>query len=232
MFCCKIVNGYFLFYEINMIKGGIKLNGTSHAVIGSATGFIVAQTFHASPTETLLFVGLGGVSGLMPDLDIDGKLRGKITLSHKVIRLSALIIGLLMILYSFIEKPIEERWLGVGIGLLIVVVASFIKQKHMLTITGMAVLVGGFSLDELWLILLGIYLVIASFSSHRSYTHSILGIVFFGVIASNLEASLGIHGVFYTCCGGYISHLIADLKILPFNKRGIKPFLPLSHKEI
>ena len=215
-----------------MIKGGIKLNGTSHAVIGSATGFIVAQTFHASPTETLLFVGLGGVSGLMPDLDIDGKLRGKITLSHKVIRLSALIIGLLMILYSFIEKPIEERWLGVGIGLLIVVVASFIKQKHMLTITGMAVLVGGFSLDELWLILLGIYLVIASFSSHRSYTHSILGIVFFGVIASNLEASLGIQGVFYTCCGGYISHLIADLKILPFNKRGIKPFLPLSHKEI
>jgi inner membrane protein len=215
-----------------MIKGGIKLNGTSHAVIGSATGFIVAHTFHASPTETLLFVGLGGVSGLMPDLDIDGKLRGKITLPHEVIRLSALIIGLMMIVYSFVEKAVLEQWLGVGIGLLIIVVASLIKQKHMLTITGMAVLVGGFSIDERWLILLGIYLVIASFSSHRSYTHSILGIVFFGMIASNLEASLGIQGVFFTCCGGYISHLIADLKILPFNKRGIKPFLPLSHKEI
>jgi inner membrane protein len=121
---------------------------------------------------------------------------------------------------------------GVGIGFLIVVVASLIKQKHMLTITGIGVLVGGFSLEELWLILLGIYIVIASFTPHRSYTHSILGIVFFGVIASNLEASLGIQGVFYSCFGGYISHLIADIKILPFNKRGIKLFLPLSSKEI
>jgi inner membrane protein len=208
------------------------LNGTSHAVIGSATGFIVANTFHASPSATLLFVGLGGVSGLIPDLDIDGKLRGKITLSHKVIRLSALIIGMIMILYSFIEKTASERWLGVGIGILIVVVASLIKQKHMLTITGIAVLAGGFSLEERWLILLAIYIVVASFSSHRSYTHSILGIVFFGVIASNLEASLGIQGVFYSCFCGYISHLIADFKILPFNKRGIKLFLPLSSKEI
>jgi len=208
------------------------LNGTSHAVIGAATGFIVANTFQASPSATLLFVGLGGVSGLIPDLDIDGKLRGKITLSHKVIRLSALVIGMMMILYSFYEKTVEERWLGVGIGFLIIVVASLIKQKHMLTITGIAVLVGGFSLEELWLILLGIYIVIASFSPHRSYTHSILGTVFFGVIASNLETSLGIQGVFYSCFGGYISHLIADLKILPFNKRGIKLFLPLSSREI
>ena len=208
------------------------MNGTSHAVIGAATGFIVANTFQASPSATLLFVGLGGVSGLIPDLDIDGKLRGKITLSHKVIRLSALVIGMMMILYSFYEKTVEERWLGVGIGFLIIVVASLIKQKHMLTITGIAVLVGGFSLEELWLILLGIYIVIASFSPHRSYTHSILGTVFFGVIASNLETSLGIQGVFYSCFGGYISHLIADLKILPFNKRGIKLFLPLSSREI
>ncbi|MBM7650906.1 metal-dependent hydrolase [Neobacillus cucumis] len=208
------------------------MNGTSHAVIGSATGFIIANSFQTSPSVTLLFIGLGGVSGLMPDLDIDGKLRGKITLSHKVIRLSALIIGLMLILYSFMEKAVEERWLGVGIGFLIVVVSSLIKQKHMLTITGIAVIVGGFSLGELWLILLGIYIVIASFTSHRSYTHSILGIVFFGIIASNLEASLEIQGVSYTCIGGYISHLIADLKILPFNKRGIKLFLPLSSKEI
>ncbi|WP_462411597.1 metal-dependent hydrolase [Neobacillus sp. Marseille-QA0830] len=208
------------------------MNGTSHAVIGSATGFMVANTFQSSPSVTLLFVGLGAVSGLIPDLDIDGKLRGKITLSHKVIRLSALIIGIMMIFYSFLEKSASERWLGIGVGCLIMVVSSLIKQKHMLTITGMAVLVGGFSLQELWIILFGIYIVIASFSSHRSYTHSILGIVFFGVIASNFEASLGIQGVFYTCLGGYISHLVADLKILPFNKRGVKLFLPLSSMEL
>lgn len=207
------------------------MNGTAHAAIGAAAGFIVANTVDSSATETLLFVGLGGISGLMPDLDIDGKLRGKITLSHKVIRAAAQIIGILMIFYSFYEGSSKEKWLGIGIGLGINVVASLIKQKHMLTITGVAVLAGGISLHELWLILLGIYIVIASIVSHRSYTHSILGVIFFGVIASKLELSLKIDGVFYTCLLGYISHLLADLKILPFNKRGVKLFLPFSSKE-
>jgi inner membrane protein len=208
------------------------LNGTTHAVIGSTTGFVVANSLQTSPSVTLLLVGLGGVSGLMPDLDIDGKLRGKITLSHKVIQLSALIIGMMMVVYSFFEKAESERWLGIGIGFMVILIASLIKQRHMLTITGVAVLVGGFSLDELWLILLGIYIVMASFTSHRSYTHSIVGVVFFGCIAANLEATLGIKGVFFTCLGGYISHLLADLKILPVNKRGVKLFLPLSSKEV
>ncbi|MGI8385206.1 metal-dependent hydrolase [Robertmurraya sp. P23] len=208
------------------------MNGTLHAAVGSATGFVVANSLQTSPTATLLLVGLGGISGLIPDLDIDGKLRGKITLSHKVIRLSALIIGIMMVIYSFFEKSEIERWLGVGIGLMIMLIASLIKQKHMLTITGIAVFVGGFSIEELWVILLGIYIMVASVSSHRSYTHSLVGVVFFGFIASFFESALGIEGVFYACLGGYISHLVGDLKILPFNKRGVKMFLPLSSKEI
>jgi inner membrane protein len=208
------------------------LNGTAHTAIGAATGFIAANTFHSSPTETMILVGLGAVSGLMPDLDIDGKLRGKITLSHKVIRMAALFIGILMVFYSFYEGRAAEQWFGIGSGLAIMIVSSLIKQKHMLTITGMGVLIGGVSLSEVWVILLGVYIIIASITSHRSYTHSILGIIFFGFIASKLEGSLGIHGAFYACLGGYISHLIADLKILPFNKRGIKLFLPVSKIEL
>ncbi|KLV26924.1 metal-dependent hydrolase [Niallia circulans] len=207
------------------------MNGTSHAVIGSATGFIVANTVQSTPSETLLFVSLGAVSGLIPDLDIDGKLRGKITLPHQMIQLSAQVIGIMMILYSFFDRTALERWMGVGIGILILFIASLIKQKHMLTITGIAVLMGGISLEERWIILLGIYIMIASFTSHRSYTHSILGVIFFGIIAADLETSLDINGLFYTCIGGYISHLLADLKILPVNKRGVKLFLPLSSKE-
>jgi inner membrane protein len=210
----------------------LTLNGTAHTAIGAATGFIAANTFHSSPTETIILVGLGAVSGLMPDLDIDGKLRGKITLSHKVIRLTALLIGVLMVFYSFYEGTATEKWFGIGSGLVIMIVSSLIKQKHMLTITGIGVLVGGISLSEVWLILLGVYVIIASITSHRSYTHSILGVIFFGIIASKLEVSLGIHGVYYACLGGYISHLLADLKILPFNKRGIKLFLPVSKIEL
>lgn len=210
----------------------IRLNGTAHAAIGAASGFIVANTFHASPSTTLLFVGLGSVSGLIPDLDIDGKLRERLTLSHEVIRTVAQFIGVLMVLYSFFEGSTKEKWLGIGIGLGMIVISTRIKQKHMLTITGIGVIAGGFSLHEFWMLLFGIYIFIASFVSHRSYTHSILGVVFFGFIALKLEQSLGINGVFYTCLAGYISHLLADLKILPFNKRGIKLFLPLSSKEL
>ncbi|RDW18296.1 metal-dependent hydrolase [Oceanobacillus arenosus] len=208
------------------------MNGTAHVAIGAAAGFIVANHYQSSPAITMLLVGVGGISGLIPDLDIDGKLRNKITLSHKVIQAAALLIGMLMIVYSIFEGVANKRLLGIAIGLAMIIGSSFIKQKHMLTITGVGVLVGGISHQELWLVLLGIYILIASFVAHRSYTHSILGVIFFGIIASNLEGSLGIEGIYYTCLSGYISHLVADSKFLPFNKRGIKLFLPLSSKEI
>ncbi|ASK63852.1 hydrolase [Virgibacillus phasianinus] len=208
------------------------MNGTAHAAIGAATGFVIANTFDATPSTTLFLVGLGTVSGLIPDLDIDGKLRGKITLSHKMIQKVAQLIGILMVFYSYYEGINNEKYIGIGIGLGMIVISSLITQKHMLTITGIGVVAGGFSLEEGWLMLLGIYIILASFVSHRSYTHSILGVIFFGIISSKLQMSLGIEGIYYTCLAGYISHLIADSKLLPFNKRGVKLLLPVSSKEL
>ena len=128
------------------------MNGTAHAAIGAAGGFIVANTFHTDPATTVFLVGLGGVSGLIPDLDIDGKLRGRITLSHKMIRTVAQLIGMMMIFYSLYEGTGTEKYIGIGIGLGMISIASSIKQKHMLTITGVGVLAGGLSLEEIWLI--------------------------------------------------------------------------------
>jgi inner membrane protein len=208
------------------------MKGTAHAAIGAAAGFVVANTGQTDLTTTLLFVGLGSISGLMPDLDIDGKLRNKITLSHEVIQWAAKIIGILFAIYSIYSGNGSEKWIGIAIGVAMFLLSSFIKQRHMLLITGIGVIAGGFSLQESWLVLLGLYFVIASFVSHRSYTHSILGILFYGLIASRLETSIGIDGVFFACLAGYVSHLIFDMKLFPFNKRGIKLFLPFSSKEI
>ena len=36
-----------------------------------------------------------------------------------------------------------ERWIGIGIGVGMMVLSSLIKQKHMLTISGVGVLAGG-----------------------------------------------------------------------------------------
>ncbi|KRF64289.1 hydrolase [Bacillus sp. Soil768D1] len=207
------------------------MNGTAHMALGAAVGFLTANTLQTDPTTTLFLVGVGGVSGLMPDMDIDGKLSNRITFSHKFIRTLAQTIGILMIIYSVLEGSETEKWVGVGAGIGIIIISTFITQRHMLTLTGLGVLGGGLSLQENWLWLLGIYIILASFTPHRSYTHSIVGIVFFGVIANQFESSLGIEGIFTTCILGYISHLIADMKFLPFNRRGVKLFLPFFSKE-
>src|SRR5699024_836190 len=136
------------------------------------------------------------------------------------------------IFYSFYEGTGTEKYIGIGIGLGMVGIASSIKQKHMLTITGVGVLAGGLSLEEIWLILLGTYIIVASVVAHRRYTHSVVGVIFFAMIAFKLEESLGIDGVYYACLVGYINYFVAHSKLLPVNKRGNKVFPPFSSNEI
>ncbi|PKG25425.1 metal-dependent hydrolase [Niallia nealsonii] len=208
------------------------MKGTSHAIVGAATGFVVANYYQATPATTILLVGLGGISGLMPDMDIDGTLRNRITISHKVFRTVTQIIGILMILYSFLNGTSQEQIYGAAIGASILLLSLFIKKKHMLTITGAAVLVGGISLQENWLLLLGIFIIISSLIAHRSYTHSIIGILFYSIISLQFEQSTQIEGAYYTCLLAYISHIICDSRFLPVNKRGVKLFLPFSSKDL
>lgn len=207
------------------------MNGTAHLIVGAATGFAVAYSLQSDPTTTMMFVGLGGVSGLLPDIDSNGKLSNKITVSHKFVRTLIQTIGVLILLYSNIQFSDIERWIGMGIGVVVFLLATFITQRLMLTVTGIAIISASLYLTETWALLLGIFITISSFIAHRSYTHSILGVIFFGVIAYLFEARIGMNGIFITCMFGYISHLVADMKVFPFNKRGVKWFLPFSKKE-
>ena len=207
------------------------MNGTAHLTLGAAAGFAVAYSLQSDPTTTMMFVGLGGVAGLFPDIDSNGKLSNKITVSHKFVRTLIQTIGILILLFSYIKYFDMSRWIGMGIGIVVFFLATSITQRLMLTVTGIGVIAAGLYFTEIWAFLLGIFITIASFIPHRSYTHSILGIIFFGVIAYLFEARVGIRGIFITCMFGYISHLIADMKVLPFNKRGVKWFLPFSKKE-
>ncbi|MCM3596875.1 metal-dependent hydrolase [Metabacillus idriensis] len=207
------------------------MNGTSHMAIGAGTGFIIANTAGADFQTTLLLSGLGGLTALMPDFDIDGKLSNKITFSHQFFRTVAQIVGFLMIMYSFFQGRGNEIWIGMGTGTGIIVLSAFIRQRHMLTMTGIGVAAGGFSLQEIWIFLLGAFIVAASFVPHRSYTHSLAGLAFFAVIAFQFEQATGVNHSFIVSTAGYASHLIADMKILPFNRRGVKYFLPISSKE-
>ncbi|MGM0846781.1 MAG: metal-dependent hydrolase [Bacillota bacterium] len=208
------------------------MNGTAHMVIGAGAGLLAAQYLQANPADTVLLIGAGGVSGLIPDLDIDGKLRNTFTSSHKFLMSLAQLIGIAVIIYSWWEGTDAEMWRGIAAGLAIMLISVFIKKRHLLTVAGAGALTGGLFLDENWLWLFGIYIIIASLSAHRSYTHSLIGVAFFAIILYYLQISIETEGILLAGAGGYISHLVADMKWLPFNKRGVKLFLPFSRKEI
>ena len=45
------------------------------------------------------------------------------------------------------------------------------------------------------------------------------------------QATLDFDGLFFVGVLGYISHLVADMKMLPVNRRGVKLFAPIWNKE-
>ncbi len=208
------------------------MNGVAHSAIGAGTGFVIANVYGADPMTTLALVSAGTVSALIPDLDIGGKLAKKISLSDKMLKSVATIIGLLMMVLSLVQVDQNEKWLGFIIGGAIIFFAQKLSQKIMLILTGIGVAVLGFFLSKLWLLLIGIYIVGAALSPHRSYTHSLIGLAFFAYIAHLFAVDMNNDLLFYACTFGYASHLIADMRIFPANRRGIKLFLPFSKMDL
>lgn len=207
------------------------MKGTSHLILGAASGYAVAYTLQTDPTTTMILVGLGSITGLLPDIDSNGKLSNKITFSHKFVKTLIRIIGITILLFCYFQQTEYIRWIGIGLGAGVIFLASFITQRLMLTLTSIGLLAASLYLQENWLVLLSIFMLISSFIPHRSYTHSLLGVICFGVIAYQFQMWIHIQGVFITCMLGYASHLIADMKVFPFNKRGVKWFLPFSKRE-
>lgn len=204
------------------------MNGVAHSAIGAGAGFLVANAFGADSITTLALISAGTVSALIPDLDIGGKLANKISLSDELLKSAATLIGFLMIVLSLLQGAGNEKWFGILIGTAIIFFAQKLSQKIMLIITGIGVAVIGFLLSKLWLMLIGIYIIGAALSPHRSYTHSLLGLAFFAYIAHLFAVDIKNVAMFYACIFGYISHLVADMRIFPVNKKGIKLFMPFS----
>ncbi len=212
------------------------MKGTSHLLIGTAAGAIAGYT--AQPDIKIALIGavVGGISGVVPDLDTNGLASNSITVSKKVSKWlmeTAGIVILLILVYQAITTGLsEDIYLYGGIGLLLLIVSRLITQRRMLTITGILVMLLGFVLGQsIGILLAGSYIIIASFLPHRSYTHSIIGIVFYGFILTKLNEQWPSEGFVAAGLAGYISHLFADMKILPVNRRGVKWFLPLWKRE-
>ena len=207
------------------------MNGVSHAAIGGVTGLVVASGIGADPTTTAILAIAGGVTALVPDLDTGGKLANKITIPHGFIKSSLTILGLLIIAYSWLTGSDIGKWIGVLTGISVIAIGQKITKKTMLILTGVTIGFAGVLLGKLWVILAATYIIIASFLPHRSYTHSLIGLLYFSYIAYLFSKDININGIFLTSILGYSSHLVADMRIIPFNKRGIKLLRPISNIE-
>ncbi|PIC99179.1 MULTISPECIES: metal-dependent hydrolase [unclassified Sporosarcina] len=212
------------------------MKGTSHLFIGTVVGAVAGYAVQPDIQTALIGAAVGGISGVVPDLDTNGLASNSITLSKKVskwlMETAGIVILLTLIYQVFIEGLSQDIYVYGGIGLLLLIVSRIITQRRMLTITGILVMLLGFVLDQSpGILLAGSYIIIASFLPHRSYTHSIIGIVFYAYILKHLYAQWPIDGLVAAGLAGYISHLLADMKVLPVNRRGVKWFLPLWGRE-
>ncbi|KRG09472.1 metal-dependent hydrolase [Lederbergia galactosidilytica] len=210
------------------------MDGKTHFITGCLTGFGVAQYSNADWLTTASFTLLGGFTGLVPDLDVSGVLARKLSINKKWAILLLGFIGLYLMSSSFTSPHTYwSKQLGVLLGSgLLIFPPLFIKQKWMLTLTGILVGILGLYYESIWVILLGIYIVIASLLSHRSLTHSLLGLFYFSILGYFLEKEILVDGLMFVCVAAYASHLILDMKWLPKNRKGVKLFLPFSKIEL
>lgn len=208
------------------------MKGTAHAAIGAATGAGVSMWVHGSPLDTVLLAAIGSVAALVPDLDVNGKLANSITVEKKWLILFFSFSGLLLAAYSFFMlfgvKQITGLLISIGFLLL---PRLFIKQRTMLFITGAAVTYTGWYIAETWILYAGFFILFASLVSHRTWTHSFIGLLLFYFVASEAAQAFSLPGLFLTLLLSYFSHLAADMKLLPANKKGTKFFYPFWKKE-
>jgi len=212
------------------------MKGSSHALIGAAVGAIAGYQVQPDLYSIGAGIVVGTVSALVPDLDTNGLASNHITLPKRLTQWFMQLVGagiLAAIIYQFFKAGFSPSLLLYGgIGLLFFIISRLITQKRMLTLTGVMVMWLGFVMDQsIGILLAGSYIVIASFLSHRSYTHSLLGLAFYAYILSHLQQEWPIDGLFIAGIAGYASHLIADMKLLPMNRRGVKWLAPFWNRE-
>ncbi|MCB5560326.1 metal-dependent hydrolase [Anaerosalibacter bizertensis] len=72
--------------------------------------------------------------------------------------------------------------------------------------------------------ILGIIMILTGMSSHRGFTHSLLGFLLFSSIAYTYSIKFGINEIYLGFNIGYVLHLVMDF----FTPKGIQLFFPIT----
>src|SRR5699024_10732810 len=133
--------------------------------------------------------------------------------------------GVFLLYITWFQHNGLDHITGSVIGVSLILISQRVNQRLMLSITGVGVVIAGVFLVNLWMIMFGIYIFVASFLSHRTYTHSIVGFVYFSYVAFLFARDMSILALFPATILVYISQLLADTKFIHTNRQGVKLLL-------
>ncbi|MCC2547259.1 metal-dependent hydrolase [Hymenobacter sp. BT175] len=205
------------------------MRGSSHLAIGLITGVAIGGLVPGVPFSAP-GIALAGFSALAADLDHpESRLSKRLGFSQGYVRWAFAAAGAGVAAYThFLLPPGPDRNMGftaaLAFGLLGVALQGGSARKLALLFTGGCTVVAGLYFGFLWVSLLGTFVALAPFTTHRSWTHTIWATALWTYIGFLANKSLGWHGVAHYAGAGYVSHLLADT----LTKSGVRWFLPLS----
>ncbi|GAA4367369.1 hypothetical protein GCM10023185_39200 [Hymenobacter saemangeumensis] len=205
------------------------MRGSSHLAIGLITGVAIAGLVPGIPFSPA-GIALAGFSSLAPDLDHpESRLSKRLGFTQQYVRWAFVAGALAIAAYTYLQlAPGREQRLfytvALAFGLIGVGLQGGSTRKLALLFTGMATVVAGLYTEQLWLSLLGTFVALAPFTTHRSWTHTIWATALWAYIGHLANRSLGWQGIELYAGAGYASHLVADT----LTKAGVRWFLPIS----
>ncbi|WP_018922978.1 metal-dependent hydrolase [Salsuginibacillus kocurii] len=205
------------------------MKGTTHVFIGGVVGSYIGF-LEQDPLIAGVSIAAASLSALAPDLDTNSTFTNRITLNPERIHRILALVGILLIIAAFWPAQPYETWLLVTIGAALVIFPKkAISRKTLLLCTAFLIGGTGIYLDmQPALLTLSLFLILAAFSSHRGFTHSLFGLALWSYMCYEASLVLNMQVLLTAGAAGYASHLLTDTKLF-LNKRGIKPlwiFLP------
>ena len=205
------------------------MRGSAHLAIGLITGVAIAGLVPGIPFS-LPGIALAGFSALAPDLDHpESRLSKRLGFTQGYVRWAFAGVALALAAYAYFQlRPGPDQRLtyiaALAFGLLGVSLQGGHARKLALLFTGMATVLAGLYAKFLWLSLLGGFISLAPYTSHRTWTHTIWATLLWTYIGYLANRSLGWRGIAHYAGAGYASHLVAD----SLTKAGVQWLRPIG----
>lgn len=216
------------------------MNGGQHFFVGASIGFISSIYLGVDIETGYKLLIAGGLSGIIADIDTRSVINRPFHKLAAFIKSTLVGVGtlgiLIQILLYFIKGLIIPTLILGSIASFIIgnILREGLVRNILLTIVGLFIGYIGFNNSFIWTSLLGLYIGITPWTSHRGITHTLWAIILWGYIGYGAESYFQIQGLFITMVFAYISHLVCDT-IVVFSKdrrQGIKWLYPIWNKEI